>query len=273
MKASEHARFCPSAAAGRSRLRARRSRLEQDLAARARAGSRARRARSRGGGRRRAAPRARPRRRVVAGLLEAPRRASARPARSRVSGWLRGLLVSLEFVRHCFVVVRFRLSTLLRSNVRDWFTPCRRISRLNRIQTSGFCGNHRSRCELLRLGERRLAEQHLHLGVEVGRRLHPELRARARSVCGPCEVTQSTKHRALAGEVADQRRELADRSRRARRSRRSCSRTSRFSATDSNARDLERDQLRLALLVVDAALDDQDPVGDAELARAARRSR
>ena len=30
-------------------------------------------------------------------------------------------------------------------------------------------------------------------------------------------------------------------------------------------RDVERDQLRLALLVIDSALDDQDAVGDAEL--------
>ena len=117
-----------------------------------------------------------------------------------------------------------------------------------------------------RSGERGLSEQRSHLGVEVRRRAAPGTAGPSRKSCEPCEVTQSTSTGLSPGKSRNSVGELADRCRRGRASRRCCSRTSRLSATDSNGEISERDQLRLAFLVVDPALHDHDPVDLAERA-------
>src|SRR5262249_62016890 len=62
------------------------------------------------------------------------------------------------------------------------------------------------------LGDRGLAEQHLHFGVEVRRGLHLELRTEGVHLL-PLRRDEVRVDRRLAREVLDQRRELADRAR------------------------------------------------------------
>src|SRR5262245_20731665 len=98
-------------------------------------------------------------------------------------------------------------------------------------------------------GERGLAEQSAHLGVEVRRRLDAELRAEAEDLraFGGEAVDE---HGTLAWEVTDDRAELADRARRD--ARRVDLQTHLAARGDRLERvDLLRDELRLAFLVVD----------------------
>ena len=86
------------------------------------------------------------------------------------------------------------------------------------------------------------------------------------SVLAPCEVSSETYTGDSPGYSFTSRASSAI-TPAARRRASSRKRTSRRSATASNAGQLERDQLRLTLLlVVDLALDDEDPVDDAEVA-------
>src|SRR5581483_3353202 len=115
-----------------------------------------------------------------------------------------------------------------------------------------------------RSGDGGLAEERLHLGVEVGHRAHavagPELE-HARPVRG----LEREHHLRRAWEAADDTRQLAHDPGR-RRARVQLEPHLLGSAIRLELAHFERDQLRLALLVVDPALDDQDPVRLEQLA-------